>query len=140
MTHTSVKTVGAGLSAAALLLLARRDARGPRGHRAGARELADARREPRGHPAGAEDGTLLRCDPPGGGHPHAEEACAQLSAADGRITALPAQDALCPMIYAPVTAHAEGMWRDRPVTWKETFPNTCALRARTGALFALDGS
>ncbi|MFJ7101384.1 SSI family serine proteinase inhibitor [Streptomyces albogriseolus] len=140
MTPTSVKTVGAGLSAAALPLLA--------GATPAAR--ADTAPEPGNWlmlgvshgdaPAGAEDGTLLRCDPPGGGHPHAEEACAQLSAADGRITALPAQDALCPMIYAPVTAHAEGMWRDRPVTWTETFPNTCALRARTGALFALDGT
>ncbi|MFH9330144.1 SSI family serine proteinase inhibitor [Streptomyces althioticus] len=139
MTHTSVMTVGAGLSAAALLLLA------------GATPSAHADTPPQpGNwlmlgvsqgetpAAGAVGGTLLRCDPPGGGHPHAEEACAQLSAADGRITALPAEDTLCPMIHAPVTAHAQGMWRDRPVSWSETFPNTCTLRARTGALFALD--
>ncbi|MFE2387786.1 subtilase-type protease inhibitor [Streptomyces althioticus] len=141
MTHTSVKTAGAGLSAAALLLLA--DAT-PSAH-------ADTSPEPGNYlmlgvshgedpAAGAEGGTLLRCDPPGGGHPRAEEACAQLSAADGRITALPAEDALCPMIYAPVTAHAEGVWRDRPVSWSETFPNVCTLRAHTGALFALDGT
>ncbi|MFF9753016.1 SSI family serine proteinase inhibitor [Streptomyces sp. NPDC014344] len=135
-----MKTVGAGLSAAALLLLA------------GATPTAHADTAPEsgnwlmlgvsheGAPAGAEGGTLLRCDPPGGSHPHAEQACADLAAADGRITALPAGDALCPMIHAPVTAHAQGMWRGRPVSWSETFPNTCTLRARTGAVFALDGT
>ncbi|MFI0502632.1 SSI family serine proteinase inhibitor [Streptomyces albogriseolus] len=140
MTHTSVKTVGAGLSAAALLLLA---AATPAARADTAPEPGNWLMLGLAHgdaPAGAEGGTLLRCDPPGGDHPHAEEACAQLTAADGRITALPAEDTLCPMIYAPVTAHAEGMWRDRPVTWTETFPNTCTLRARTGALFALDGT
>ncbi|MFD6034744.1 SSI family serine proteinase inhibitor [Streptomyces griseoincarnatus] len=141
MTHTSVKTVGAGLSAAALLLLAGAT---PAAHADTSPEpgnwLMLSVRHGEAPAAGAEGGTLLRCDPPGGGHPHAEEACAQLSAADGRITTLPAEDTLCPMIHAPVTAHAEGVWRDRPVTWSETFPNTCALRAHTGALFALDGT
>ncbi|MGA5085697.1 SSI family serine proteinase inhibitor [Streptomyces pseudogriseolus] len=139
MTHTSVKTAGAALSAAALLLFVGAT---PSAH-------ADTTPEPgnwlmltvtHGDAPAAEGGTLLRCDPPGGGHPHAEEACAQLSATEGRITALPAEDTLCPMIYAPVTAHAEGMWHDRQVTWTETFPNTCTLHARTGALFALDGT
>ncbi|CAL9583888.1 subtilase-type protease inhibitor [Streptomyces sp. enrichment culture] len=137
MTHTSVKTVGAGLSAAALLLLAGAT---PSAHADTGNWLMLSVSHGETQVAGTEGGTLLRCDPPGGGHPHAEEACAQLSAADGRIAALPAEDVLCPMIYAPVTAHAEGMWRDRPVTWTETFPNACTLRARTGALFALDGT
>ncbi|MCO4695331.1 subtilase-type protease inhibitor [Streptomyces sp. RO-S4] len=138
MTHTSMTAVRAGLSAAAFLLLA------------GATPTAHADTPPvtgnwlmlrvsHGEtPAVADGGTMLRCDPPGGGHPHAEEACADLTAADGRITALPAEDALCPMIYAPVTAHAQGMWRDRPVDYTETFPNPCTLSARTGSLFALD--
>ncbi|MGV9916471.1 SSI family serine proteinase inhibitor [Streptomyces cellulosae] len=137
MTHTSVKTVGAGLTAAALLLLAGAT---PSAHADTGNWLMLSVSHGENTTAGTEGGTLLRCDPPGGGHPHAEEACAQLSQADGRITALPAEDALCPMVYAPVTAHAEGMWRDRPVTWTETFPNTCTLRAHTGALFALDGT
>ncbi|MEQ8146596.1 SSI family serine proteinase inhibitor [Streptomyces sp. OP7] len=140
MTHTSMTAVRAGLSAAALLLIA------------GATPTAHADTPPESGnwlmlgvshgetPAAADGGTMLRCDPPGGGHPHADQACADLTAADGRITALPTEDALCPMIYAPVTAHAQGMWRDRPVDYTETFPNTCTLRARTGALFALDGA
>ncbi|MFD6321846.1 SSI family serine proteinase inhibitor [Streptomyces sp. NPDC058442] len=82
-------------------------------------------------------GTMLRCDPPQG-HPRAADACAELAAADGRISDIPAQDTICTMIYAPVTAHAHGQWRGQPVEYTETFPNACAMRARTGSVFALD--
>ncbi|GGJ21898.1 SSI family serine proteinase inhibitor [Streptomyces brasiliensis] len=84
-------------------------------------------------------GTLLLCDRPQG-RPHAADACAELEAADGDIAAMPQdQDAVCPMIYAPVTAHARGQWHGRPVEYRETFANTCVLSARTGSVFALDG-
>lgn len=86
MTHTSVKTVGAGLTAAALLLLAGAT---PSAHADTGNWLMLSVSHGENTTAGTENGTLLRCDPPGGGHPHAEEACAQLSQADGRITALP---------------------------------------------------
>lgn len=56
-------------------------------------------------------GTLLLCDPPQG-HTHAAEACAELSAVGGDIDAIPARSEFCPMIYAPVTAHARGGGRD----------------------------
>ncbi|GGX23773.1 hypothetical protein GCM10010297_51310 [Streptomyces malachitofuscus] len=88
-------------------------------------------------PSASEDGTMLRCDPPGGEHRRAADACASLAAADGRIADVPSQDAICPMVYAPVTAHAHGMWRDRPVAYTETFPNPCTLAARTGPIFDL---
>ncbi|MGJ3561422.1 SSI family serine proteinase inhibitor [Streptomyces sp. INA 01156] len=48
---------------------------------------------------------------PAQGHPRAADACAELAAADGRISDIPAQDTICTMIYAPVTAHAHGQWR-----------------------------
>lgn len=83
-------------------------------------------------------GTLLLCNPPQG-HGRAAEACAQLAAAGGDITALPAADGACPMIYAPVTAKAHGEWGGRPVEYQETFSNGCVMAARTGAVFALDG-
>ncbi|MFJ5645433.1 SSI family serine proteinase inhibitor [Streptomyces sp. NPDC093223] len=84
-------------------------------------------------------GTLLLCDPPRG-HARAAEACAGLAAVDGDITRLaPAANAVCPMVYAPVTARALGRWHGRPVDYRETFANSCRLSARTGPVFALDG-
>lgn len=82
-------------------------------------------------------GTLLLCDPPVG-HPHAAEACAELAAADGDIGRIPPKDVFCPMVYAPVTARASGRWNGRPVDFQETYANTCAMNARTGAVFALE--
>ncbi|POX51829.1 serine protease [Streptomyces sp. Ru71] len=82
---------------------------------------------------------LLRCDPPRG-HTRAAEACAQLASVDGDIGALPTEkDAICPLIYAPVTAEARGRWHGRPVAYRETFANRCEMTARTGAVFAVDG-
>ncbi|WP_406453053.1 subtilase-type protease inhibitor [Streptomyces sp. NBC_01622] len=83
-------------------------------------------------------GTLLLCDPPQG-HTHAAEACAELSAVGGDIDAIPARSEFCPMIYAPVTAHARGGWKGRQVDYTRTFSNRCVLAARTGDVFALDG-
>ncbi|WP_328421914.1 SSI family serine proteinase inhibitor [Streptomyces sp. NBC_00443] len=82
-------------------------------------------------------GTLLLCDPPQG-HGKAAEACAELEKAGGDISLLRTADSFCPMIYAPVTVHARGEWQGRPVEYRETFANGCAMGARTGAVFALD--
>ena len=81
-------------------------------------------------------GTLLLCDPPQG-HARAAEACAELGAVDGHIDAIPAKSVFCPMIYAPVTAHARGEWKGRQVDYTETFSNGCVMAARTGEVFAL---
>jgi hypothetical protein len=80
---------------------------------------------------------MLRCDPPLG-HARAAEACAELEAADGDLDRIPLRDTYCSMIYAPVTAQARGQWRGRAVEYTRTFPNTCVMTARTGAVFALD--
>lgn len=82
-------------------------------------------------------GTLLLCDPPQG-HARAAEACAELGAADGDIDAIPAKSVFCPMIYAPVTAHARGEWNGHQVDYTRTFSNRCSMAARTGDVFALD--
>ncbi|AVH55907.1 MULTISPECIES: subtilase-type protease inhibitor [Streptomyces] len=82
-------------------------------------------------------GTLLLCDPPQG-HPQAAQACDELRAAGGDISRIPPRpDALCPLIYAPVTASARGVWEGRRVDYTHTFPNSCVVRAETGAVFAL---
>ncbi|WP_406724825.1 SSI family serine proteinase inhibitor [Streptomyces sp. GD-15H] len=88
---------------------------------------------------GTTPGSLLLCDPPHG-HPRAADACAELAAADGRISGIPTRDTFCTMVHAPVTAHAHGQWRGQPVEYTETFPNACVMRARTGSVFALDES
>ncbi|WP_369249917.1 subtilase-type protease inhibitor [Streptomyces sp. R41] len=82
-------------------------------------------------------GTLLFCDPPLG-HPHAAQACEELRAAGGDISRIPPRaDALCPMIYAPVTASAKGVWDGRRVAYTHTFSNSCVMAAATGAVFEL---
>jgi hypothetical protein len=87
--------------------------------------------------SGDTRGTLLLCDPPQG-HARAAEACAELAAAGGDIDAVPAKSLYCPMIYAPVTAHAHGEWEGRQVDYTRTFSNGCAMAARTGGVFSLD--
>lgn len=89
---------------------------------------------------GRSRGVLLSCDPPQG-HGRAVEACAELEKVDGdisRLQGLQPKNTFCPMIYAPVTAHARGTWGGRSVEYRETFSNSCALTARTGSLFTLD--
>jgi len=82
-------------------------------------------------------GTLLLCDPPLG-HPHAARACEELRAADGDISRIPPRaDVLCPLIYAPVTASARGVWDGRWVSYTHTFPNACVMKAETRDVFAL---
>ncbi|MFB7917273.1 SSI family serine proteinase inhibitor [Streptomyces sp. NPDC056061] len=81
-------------------------------------------------------GVELVCPPaPDTHHPHAAAACADLSAADGDLDALPGDPHLCTKEFAPVTAAATGTWRGRPVAWHRTFPNACEMDARTGPVF-----
>lgn len=136
MTHTSLKAVRAGLLAALVLFACAVPARAAGGPGEDSRLLLAVTHGET--PADAEGGVLLSCDPPRG-HRHAARACAELAAVDGRIGDLPPrEDVVCPMVYAPVTARASGVWRGRAVDYTETFPNTCTMTARTGSVFALD--
>ncbi|MGW0331007.1 SSI family serine proteinase inhibitor [Streptomyces sp. NPDC003011] len=139
MTHTTTaKAVrGSLLAAAALLLVTVAPARAtpqegiPGGWLLVTVTTGDAR-------SSDTRGTLLLCDPPQG-HRRAAEACAQLEAALGDLRAISLRDVRCPMVHAPVTAHARGHWKGRQVDYTETFTNRCVMGARTGAVFALDG-
>ncbi|MFJ4682849.1 SSI family serine proteinase inhibitor [Streptomyces sp. NPDC088789] len=82
-------------------------------------------------------GTLLMCNPPQG-HTLAAEACGQLASAGGDIGNIPRAAASCPMLHAPVTAHARGQWSGRSVEFRKTFSNDCELKGSTGAVFELD--
>jgi hypothetical protein len=140
MTHTTTaRAVRSGLLAATALLVAcaapaQATVRGP--EPAGDWLLVTVTRGDT-RSSGTTDGTLLLCDPPRG-HARADAACAELDRAGGDIAAVPPHETRCPMIYAPVTAHARGQWRGRPVDYTRTFPNSCVMQASTGAVFALD--
>ncbi len=88
------------------------------------------------HDTGAPRAAALRCEPAGGTHPRAASACQDLTTVDGNVAALSVDPGFCTLEYAPVTVHAVGLWRDRPVSYTETFGNRCALLRETGALFA----
>ncbi|MEV0975607.1 SSI family serine proteinase inhibitor [Streptomyces sp. NPDC049915] len=134
MTHLTRSAV-AGLLAATALLTATAPAVALHTRHGDWLEITVSRGE---HRADGARSALLRCDPPQG-HPRAAEACAQLATVNGDIGAFPAaKGAVCTMIYAPVTAEARGRWHGRPVAYRQTFANRCEMRARTGAVFAVD--
>ncbi|PZF99050.1 SSI family serine proteinase inhibitor [Micromonospora deserti] len=88
------------------------------------------------HVTGAPRATALRCAPTGGAHPYAATACRAVAAVDGDLAALHLDPGPCTLEYAPVTARAWGLWRDRPVSYTETFGNRCQMLRETGLLFA----
>jgi hypothetical protein len=87
--------------------------------------------------SGAPRTVSLECDPTGGSHPHAADACAVLSAAGGQIDQVPPkQGEMCPHLVAPVHATATGTYRSTPVSYDHTFNNECEMSRATGAVFA----
>jgi hypothetical protein len=78
----------------------------------------------------------LSCEPAGGSHALASEACAQLAKAYGDIAAIPAADGMCTLEYAPVTVRAMGFWLGQSKMYEKTFSNRCtAIRDTGGHLF-----
>ncbi|MFI7131316.1 SSI family serine proteinase inhibitor [Nonomuraea sp. NPDC050153] len=70
------------------------------------------------------------------GHPYGGAACAAIDAADGDFDRLPSNPRRrCAEEDAPVTATMDGMWRNRTIGWRKTFPNACELYAKTGPVF-----
>ncbi|GAA4633928.1 hypothetical protein GCM10023196_073430 [Actinoallomurus vinaceus] len=80
----------------------------------------------------------LQCDPVGGTHPKAAQACADLAKARGDDFTLASDGKnprACFMIYSPVTTTAEGQLRGEAVKHTARFPNTCVMRTQTGSIF-----
>jgi hypothetical protein len=88
---------------------------------------------------GVKHTATLRCDPARGSHPHAEDACAALATAHGKMNKLPKREqfAACPMIYQPVTARATGLYRGHHISYRHTFANECTMMQATGSVFDL---
>ncbi|MFC5181765.1 SSI family serine proteinase inhibitor [Actinomadura harenae] len=91
------------------------------------------------YPSSNTSGTrtvVLRCDPPGGDHPKAAQACADLTRSSGRFDHDPARNEVCPMIYHPVIAQATGRWHSKGVRFRKRYGNDCVMRSRTARVFA----
>jgi subtilisin inhibitor-like len=86
--------------------------------------------------AGFAAAVKLDCDPAGGGHPRAAEACAILDAAGGEPDRIPAPNTACILIYAPVLAEVRGDWHGTTVAWQHRYGNSCEMRRALGALIA----
>ncbi len=85
---------------------------------------------------------LLRCDPVGGDHPHAQAACRDIAVAAGDFARLPGDPVkgVCGAgfeLYDPVTVSAAGEWDGVIVDYRKTFENQCKLRVATGLVFDL---
>ncbi|MZD07874.1 protease inhibitor protein [Streptomyces sp. SID5785] len=90
--------------------------------------------------ATVERAATLTCAPrPGGTHPDASRACAELASVGGRFGELarPVSDGFCTKEWAPVTLSAAGVWEGRRVTWSATYANGCTLRAALSGSAAL---
>ncbi|WP_236796967.1 SSI family serine proteinase inhibitor [Amycolatopsis sp. GM8] len=85
--------------------------------------------------SGATTSVTLECDPPGGSHPQAARTCRTLASVHGDFGRLPAEQIMCPMIYAPVTATAYGHWHARPVAFHHEYANRCVANAQTASVF-----
>lgn len=81
---------------------------------------------------------FLTCEPTGGSHPYAQDACQALKDVNGDFTKLTTEHSTstCPLNYKPVTLTAKGRWQGKPVTFEKTFPNDCVAGAATGKVFS----
>lgn len=80
----------------------------------------------------------LRCEPTGGTHPKAAEACESLLAAGGNFDQLgqPQTGAQqCTLVLRPVVASAHGTWQGKPVHFDKEFGNNCVATSKLGSVF-----
>jgi hypothetical protein len=84
----------------------------------------------------APHSVTLRCDPAGGTHPKAAQACSDLVQSHGEFSATRDRSPrACFMIYSPITVSAKGTWQGQSVNFGSKFPNACALHSKTGSIF-----
>jgi hypothetical protein len=77
----------------------------------------------------------LHCEPTGGDHPHAAQACDDLLRSDGDVQAVEDTDGFCTLEYDPVHVTARGTWRGERVDFAHTYPNGCVMHTDTGVVF-----
>lgn len=73
----------------------------------------------------------LTCEPPGGGHPRAAEACAALDKAEAPFAPVP-EDRMCTKIYGgPEVATVKGTWNGKKIDTRFTREDGCQLNRWT---------
>ncbi|WP_434438930.1 SSI family serine proteinase inhibitor [Lentzea sp. E54] len=86
-----------------------------------------------------ETGTLsttqLHCEPAGGLHRNAEQACEQLIPVEGDFRKLEETGLMCTMELNPTKATLRGKWRDKKIDFQQVYSNPCVVRAFTGKVF-----
>lgn len=81
---------------------------------------------------------LLQCDPPGGTHPYAEKACADIEAVHGDIAAIkPMPDRYCLAVWQPVKISVQGVWRWQKIDFGEIHSNLGCAMISHGHVFYL---
>ncbi|NLU73151.1 protease inhibitor protein [Streptomyces sp. HNM0575] len=90
--------------------------------------------------AAVQRAVVLECAPgPGGSHPAAKRACAEVDAVGGRFEQLVdagSAGAMCTRIWDPVVVTADGVWKGQRVGWRHTFANPCTMNKTGGGVFA----
>lgn len=88
--------------------------------------------------AAPERAVTLSCAPTSSGsHPAASDACAELRAAGGDLTALtPRDDVMCTWEYNPVVVTVQGVWEGKRVSYERTFSNECVKNASATSVFS----
>jgi hypothetical protein len=86
-------------------------------------------------PAALVSRVTLTCDPDGGTHPNPKKACNALRQAGGNFDRLRGDHRVCPDIFFPFTATANGIWQGRVVIFQHTYPNRCYLQRATAPVF-----
>ncbi|HUQ61336.1 SSI family serine proteinase inhibitor [Lentzea sp.] len=84
---------------------------------------------------GALSTTQLNCEPAGGTHRHAQQACDQLMPVEGDFRRLEETGAMCTMELNPTKATLQGKWRTKRINFQQTYSNPCVVRALTGKVF-----
>ncbi|WP_329789192.1 SSI family serine proteinase inhibitor [Lentzea sp. DG1S-22] len=79
--------------------------------------------------------TRLNCEPAGGPHRHARQACDQLVPVEGDFRKLREAGAMCTMELNPTKATLRGKWRTKRIDFQQVYSNPCVLRANTGKVF-----
>ncbi|MEV0051706.1 SSI family serine proteinase inhibitor [Saccharopolyspora shandongensis] len=79
---------------------------------------------------------FLTCEPAGGSHPYAQDACQALRDVNGDFNLLSTGNSTCPLVYRPVTLTAQGRWQGKPVTFEKTYSNECVAGVATGKVFS----
>jgi hypothetical protein len=82
---------------------------------------------PGGRGEGSEHSAVLKCDPPGGSHEHAEEACAALLEQEDALAPVPGNVACTQIFGGPQEAQVAGVVRGREVHARFSRNNGCEI-------------